>query len=453
MGKFKVGDRVMVDGGLYEGKATVTEVEYGGGYLLETDGTHKGMLPCGRLWQPELHLTLVKEFSVGDIVRGTHGNPYGVTNEDMTKGEVTYIGASGSIGVKVIEHKHRGWESSAFSALDPKHFELVTQAPKFKAGDKVKSKNYGSVYTLTERDYRSDGDRYGVAWKIEEGSWIGENQIEAIVELPEAPVEEPKVGDRIKVTGGGVMFEGETGVVDAVRPSGFGDADKGLTYVKDDGMRRWAYIHNVEVIEPVREEETKTNEIKKGDFVKVVKQGIHFLKVGSIAKVTGVFGGGSLDVEGVSKNGGNFTNQSDSVSSFEKVDDVVQMVNDGLDVTAGRYYEVVERTEGIVSIIDDAGDYHTFDLDGDYVKEVGGETKFVRMLEDDPADDFEKGDILELIDADTFIDRVGDERELKAFDYEFVTEVEKPTTKNDVVDYLRKISADEVLEIIAEVRN
>jgi hypothetical protein len=341
MGKFKVGDRVLVDGGLYKGKATVSETELGGGYLLDTDGEHKGELLCGRLWQPELHLTaLTNEFSVGDIVRGTSGNPYGVTNEDMTKGEVTYIGASGSIGVKVIEHKHRGWESSAFSALDPKHFELVTQAPKFKAGDKVKSKKYGNVYTLTERDYHSDGDRFGVAWKIEEGSWIGENQIELFVELPEAPVEEVtvQVGDFV-----------------TINPS-MPDVTEGKAYLVENKDSNGVMIID-DVADP------------------------HWFTHGNYTKTDAPTTKGNDEVK------------------------FVKAIADGCDITEGTIYRVVtDYGDGTFEIIDDAGDEQ-------YVAQ--------------------------------------DEVEV----YEFVTEGEKPTTKNDVVDYLRKISADEVLEIIAEVRN
>ncbi|MEB5480735.1 hypothetical protein P8825_14300 [Shouchella clausii] len=56
---------------------------------------------------------------------------------------------------------------------------------KFKAGDKVRGKRCGFVYTLKSR--RPDRDSYGagLAWTTEEGAvygWIGENQIELVDE-------------------------------------------------------------------------------------------------------------------------------------------------------------------------------------------------------------------------------------------------------------------------------
>ncbi|MBX0320248.1 hypothetical protein [Shouchella clausii] len=68
------------------------------------------------------------------------------------------------------------------------------EKPKFKAGDKVRSKHNDVTCTLTSRHPEADHCGFGLAWKVEEGradSWVGENQVELVEEKPLA------VGDYI----------------------------------------------------------------------------------------------------------------------------------------------------------------------------------------------------------------------------------------------------------------
>ncbi|GIN10167.1 hypothetical protein J26TS2_00340 [Shouchella clausii] len=70
-------------------------------------------------------------------------------------------------------------------------------APKFKAGDKVRGKLTGFVYTLLSRFPEKDSPTRGLAWRIGERcnrvDWVGENQVELVEEKPLA------VGDYAKV--------------------------------------------------------------------------------------------------------------------------------------------------------------------------------------------------------------------------------------------------------------
>ena len=90
------------------------------------------------------------KFKVGDIVKGNSCNRYGITNADMTRGEVTRTGDDGMIDIKILEHKHPGYaDSQDYPVLEDKYFDLIVDEPKevkvkpvkpFKVGDRVKTK-------------------------------------------------------------------------------------------------------------------------------------------------------------------------------------------------------------------------------------------------------------------------------------------------------------------------
>lgn len=132
------------------------------------------------------------KFKVGDIVAGTKGNGYYVTNEQMTKGEVVDVDED-EIEVVVREHE-RSYEVGSSYTVQAKHFVKVEAADtaKFKAGDKVALKLDGEVLTLKERKPEKDGT-FGAAWSVEEypsEMWTGEEQVE------EAP--KFKTGDKVR---------------------------------------------------------------------------------------------------------------------------------------------------------------------------------------------------------------------------------------------------------------
>ena len=67
------------------------------------------------------------KFKVGDIVRGMKKSPYGITNENMTQGEVIAVGSyeeDGDIIVKVLEHKIAPSAEGSYHPVNSKYFEL-----------------------------------------------------------------------------------------------------------------------------------------------------------------------------------------------------------------------------------------------------------------------------------------------------------------------------------------
>ena len=67
------------------------------------------------------------KFKVGDIVRGMKNSPYGITNENMTKGEVIAVGSyedDDDIIVKVLEHKIAPSAEGSYHPVNSKYFEL-----------------------------------------------------------------------------------------------------------------------------------------------------------------------------------------------------------------------------------------------------------------------------------------------------------------------------------------
>jgi transcription antitermination factor NusG len=331
---FKVGDRVEVKGGLYEGLATVDEIDTIG-CMLNTDRPHNGGLPCGRLWKSAHNLTLVKQtkFNVGDRIKMIDGSWVG------KEGTVTSVGFTG-----------RG--------------------------------------LISESD--------GLTFKTDTGTELWAFQKNAkVIEQPKV-----KVGDKARVTAMSAPMCGFS-IGDIVTVTAEDDhSSYPLKIEKDNGLRGYTTADKLELVE----EETKTDEPKT-----------EAVKVETITHV--------------------------------------RAIRDGLDITEGEVYEVVATLgEGKWKIIDDAGDNQSVNTTEVTPFVEPKPKQYVRMLEDDFVGDFEKGDILEVTGEDTFIDRVGDERNLGSFKHEFVSSNEKPTTKNDVVDYLKKLSAEEVIAIVKEAR-
>lgn len=87
------------------------------------------------------------KFKVGDIVKGTDPDKYGVTNSHMTRGRVTEIGEDGWLSVKVLEHDEQCWVGHDFYYLNPKYFDLVssTEKPEFRVGQRVRIRSWESM--------------------------------------------------------------------------------------------------------------------------------------------------------------------------------------------------------------------------------------------------------------------------------------------------------------------
>jgi hypothetical protein len=205
---FRKGDRVKVtDSMTYRGNATVVEQNGGffddkDGYLVDTDEEKAGSRSDGYLWVRAPHLEKLSKFNVGDIVRGTPDNPYGITNYKMEKGVVTEVlsdYADEDIRVKplIIDGREaRSYETIEF-AVSSEYFELV--GPQFKAGDVVASKFDGEEYTLERRRTDKDDAGRGFAWGVKgQLGWIGEDRVTK-VETPEVPKKRPTTGDYVKI--------------------------------------------------------------------------------------------------------------------------------------------------------------------------------------------------------------------------------------------------------------
>ena len=65
------------------------------------------------------------KFKVGDLVRGNNADRYTITNSDMVKGKVVYVNPSGSIDVRVLEHKKGYGIDTVFYYLEAKHFDKI----------------------------------------------------------------------------------------------------------------------------------------------------------------------------------------------------------------------------------------------------------------------------------------------------------------------------------------
>lgn len=83
------------------------------------------------------------KIEVGDIVTGLPGNGYGITNDDMTEGEVQKV-LGDYIDVKVLKHATKpAWEGDTFTSLRKEDFKIVRKADKvpqeIEVGDVVKA--------------------------------------------------------------------------------------------------------------------------------------------------------------------------------------------------------------------------------------------------------------------------------------------------------------------------
>ena len=65
------------------------------------------------------------KFKVGDIVCGNTDKVYGITNTDMTKGEVIKVCEDGRIKVNIVEHTNQNSIGKEFF-VSPEYFDLVT---------------------------------------------------------------------------------------------------------------------------------------------------------------------------------------------------------------------------------------------------------------------------------------------------------------------------------------
>jgi ribosomal protein L21E len=339
--KFKVGDRVMVTGGLYEGLATVDELSIGG-CMLNTDGPHRGHLPCGRLWKSSYNLTLaVEEIEVGDTVK-VIGN--GSQNNRAT---ILHSFNTGTVG-KVKE----------LYGADQRGPAVVVEAE-------------GRTQYITTTDVEL------VVEKIEVGDKV------KVIEM--AP---PMLGFRL----------GDIVTVLDLESNG----DFSVKIEHSNGYAGYTDIDKLELVEKAVKHEVKSeNETEADEMFKVTH---------------------------------------------------VKAIEGGYDITEGTVYEVVKQHSNEEwTIIDDAGDEQNVDTT-EVTPFVEEPKKHIRMTNNDPAGGFKAGDILEVKDARNFIDRDGDIRPLRAHKHEFVAFSEKQTTKNDVVAYLKELSADEVIAIIKEAR-
>ena len=111
------------------------------------------------------------KFKVGDIITGNSENYYGITNMNMTKGEVMGVHDSGRIIVKILEHKYPGnVDGLVYGGLEDKYFDLVVDElkevkpepvkeeakPAFKVSDRVRVRQWEEMAKEFEVD--SDGD-------------------------------------------------------------------------------------------------------------------------------------------------------------------------------------------------------------------------------------------------------------------------------------------------------
>ena len=83
----------------------------------------------------------MNKFKVGDLVRGTKGSPYNITDEDMTLGEVVKVYKEDEcreddICVKVLEHRRQREvghtfpvESRYFEPVEPAHVPKIILSP------------------------------------------------------------------------------------------------------------------------------------------------------------------------------------------------------------------------------------------------------------------------------------------------------------------------------------
>jgi len=154
-----------------------------------------------------------RDFKVGDLVKGVEDSIYGITDQDMTKGEIIKVLENKNVKVKILEHKHEGDVGREFT-VDPKYFELVKETPKFQIGCKVKIPKtkqgregnlYSAVIDIANKRSQDhlflvkvdNGDVYVLS---EDKSGVGDYFNIEDLELYEEEAKVFKIGDIIKGT-------------------------------------------------------------------------------------------------------------------------------------------------------------------------------------------------------------------------------------------------------------
>lgn len=169
--------------------------------------------------------------------------------------------------------------------------EQATATPKFKAGDKVRGKLTGFVYTLESRRPDRDERDAGLAWETELGGWIGENQVE-LVEAKAAL----KVGDCAKVVGRTYLGDIAAGTVVKITKEADEDGDYKIVLL-DESNYDYAQASSLEkvdadkaaIIDKWAKIGREVDEYKEGDVVRVldVKKSFAFdLSRGEINVIT-----------------------------------------------------------------------------------------------------------------------------------------------------------------------
>jgi hypothetical protein len=241
--------------------------------------------------------------------------------------------------------------------------EQATATPKFKAGDKVRGKISGFVYTLKSRYPEKDSPGFGVAWRVEGyrcDEFLGENEIELIEEKPLA------VGDYAKVVSVEATEEsrGMPGVKagQIVYLSGESDTSSSKGFKVQTVEHKEIGCDNVVVDDLVRatdEEiaEAKAALLKVGDYAKVVGETYHGdFRKGTVVKIAkDVDEDGDYKIELLDESDYDYA----QASSLEKVDADKAAITDKW-AKIGR--EVDEYKEGDVVRVLDVKKSFAFDL-------------------------------------------------------------------------------------------
>ena len=215
----------------------------------------------------------VNPFKVGDIVTATEGNPYFITDKDMTKGEVIEV-YGGRITVKVLEHRTKPHEIGETYGVNSKYFELVTTTvASLKEGDiitgtKESDERYGITNTSMirgevievraddirikvlehkEEDAEYEGETFFVDPKYFEKVDIAKFKVEDIVE--EADFAKLKAGDKVAA-----LQDGEVFTLKERKPDM--DGIHGAAWTTEEYTFGWIGEEQVKLVEVVTEEES-----------------------------------------------------------------------------------------------------------------------------------------------------------------------------------------------------
>lgn len=194
--QFAVGQRVESVAGFHVGEVgTILEKAVESGdwtYLIQFSR---------RSWWKQQHTLKAVEPKVGDRVRSIESPWQGKEGIVISVRKPGFISADEGLQFK-MDNGTVLWDfiKSVIVIEAAKPEPSAEPAPKFKAGDKVRSKRFtDTVYTLKQRAPQYDGSQ-GFAWNVVgESGWIGEDQVEAV----EAVAESFKVGDRVILKSGG----------------------------------------------------------------------------------------------------------------------------------------------------------------------------------------------------------------------------------------------------------